>query len=169
MKILLKVLGVLTVMIALLVSSVAVVRNFRDAKDVVEIEKTSAQFDQMRGLTQAMSEGAGSEMEDPFSEVDSLIKKMPSSKTFYAAGIIIAIITLLNLVTGVFLFIPSKKTTTLLFVTVILLSIISIVVSPEIDSSLTRGAISNRTLAMIVAGFATVSALFPFLLARKKA
>lgn len=171
MKILLRVLGVLTVIISLVISSLGVVRSFRDAEDAKEYEAMMVESKkQLEEYRQQSEQLEGAEKESMLAIVKSgedAMTEIPSASTFTILGVLMVVITLIILLSGVFLFVINPKIANMLFISAILISVIAIVMSPDLGESMT-GGVPNRKLSMIVGGGAFLSALFPFLLARKK-
>jgi len=172
MKIALKIVGVLVVIISLFIGGLGVFRSFRDAKDAKEyheiVAKSQKQLSEYRQQSEQMEEGYEKEsLLEIIKAGEDAIIDIPSPGTFTFIGVLMVILTLVVLLSGIFLFVSNPKIANILFTLAILVSIIAIVISPNIDGGVS-GGISNRKLGIIVGAAATLSALFPFLLARKK-
>lgn len=171
MKIVLKVLGLLVVVISLFLGSLGVFRNFRDAKDAKEYQVLMAdsqkQLDEYRKQSEQLEGYEKESMLEIIKSGEEAMIEIPSPGVFNTVGILMAVLTLISVIAAVFLFVIKPKVANMLFITAILISVIAIFVSPDIDGGMS-GGISNRKLSMIVAAGAFLSTLFPFLLARSK-
>ena len=171
MKIVLRVLGLITVVVTLLICSLGAIRNFADAEDVGALESemaaSKAQIDAMMKESEQM--GASSpETLAAVKEAQDAMNSIPSKSTFTAAGSILAVLALISIVCAIFLFVYNPKVATLLLVLTVILSITVIVISPSIEGGITSGA-TNRALAIAGAIPAFLTALFTFLANRKTA
>lgn len=171
MKIALKVVGVLVVIISLCIGGLGVFRSFRDAKDAKEyqvmVQESQKQLDEYRKQSEQLEGYEKESMLEIIKSGEDAIIDIPSPGTFTFIGVLMVVLTLVVLLSGVFLFVSNPKIANILFALAILISIVAVVISPDIDGGIS-GGVSNRKLGIIVGIAASLSALFPFLLARSK-
>lgn len=168
MKTLLRVFGVILVLAALVISSLGVVRNFRDAEDVAEYENPmNSEITELKAQAELLTGESKAAVLDSIKQAEDILKDIPSKSTFTFVGVLMVVLVLTSLVSGVLLFVVREKTAKIILAVTIVAALIAIVISPNIGGGLTGGA-SNRTVAMIAAVPAFLSALFAFLISRMK-
>jgi len=171
MKTLLRVFGVILVLVALVVSSLGVVRNFRDAEDAAEYENTMSQgnleIKELKAQAELLTGESKAAALDSIKQAEDILKDIPSKNTFTFIGVLMVVLVLTSLVSAVLLFVVREKAAKIILAITIVSALIAIVISPNIGGGLTGGA-SNRTVAMIAAVPAFLSALFAFLISRMK-
>jgi len=172
MKIVFKVLGVLTVVVALLICSLGAVRNLADAEDVeafeTEMAESRAQIETLKQESGLMDGDAKASMDESIRAAEDAMGSIPPKSAFTTAGILLAVLALLSIVCGVFLFVHNPKIGMGLSVLMIILAIVAVIVSPSLEGGLTSGA-SNRAIAIAAGVPVALSAIFLFLLSRQKA
>lgn len=166
MKILLKVLGTLFAVVALVVCLGGVIRNLSDAAASDYLESGKAELEQLQESMQELG-GDGGEMEQAFQELDETANSIPSKGEFQAACAMMAILGIFSLALIVFQYTGSVKATGIVLALTLLTAILAIMLSPVVPETLT-GGISNRKLAVIAAVPAIAAAITAFLSARMK-
>ena len=172
MKTLLKVLGVIIAVIALVISSLGVVRNFRDAEDAAAYESSMSQgkseMDEYRKQSEQLTGEAKEQMLQMIQEGEDLLAQLPSKNTFTSIGVLMVVLALTSLISAVLLFASKQKPATIILVITVVAALIAIAISPSIDGGFS-GAASNRAVSIAAAIPAFLTALFAFLISRMKA
>jgi hypothetical protein len=167
MKIVLRIFGILAVIVAVGMGTLGVVRNFRDAADAKEFEASLGETQkEITQLKEQVKQATGEEADyinEQIKDAEDVLSQMPSSGAFTFAGILVGALALVSLVSAVFLFKKGQKKAVIILGATVVLSLLAIVISPDIDGGLT-GGMSNRSIAYIVSVPAVLVALFAFLL-----
>ncbi|WP_146185878.1 hypothetical protein [Flavobacterium album] len=169
MRILMRILGIIAVLAALGMGSLGVVRNFKEAKEMQSspevLEQAHAELDSMKEQVKQLSGVEADEMNDQIADLEKMLD-LPSAGTFTFIGILMAVLALVSLVAGVFLFKPGHKIATILLGTAIVAGLIAIFLSPGNSSE--YGPASLRTLSTIVTIPAVLATFFAFVMRNGK-
>ncbi|AWH84764.1 hypothetical protein HYN59_06340 [Flavobacterium album] len=149
--------------------SLGVVRNFKEAKEMQSspevLEQAHAELDSMKEQVKQLSGVEADEMNDQIADLEKMLD-LPSAGTFTFIGILMAVLALVSLVAGVFLFKPGHKIATILLGTAIVAGLIAIFLSPGNSSE--YGPASLRTLSTIVTIPAVLATFFAFVMRNGK-
>lgn len=154
MKIVIRIVGVIAVLMAVLTCGLGTVRNFNDADAVSKYEKESASLkEKMKGLDANTSKLFDKAVDSTLK--DAGIDKLPSKGTFQTVGIALALLVVLSIAAGIFTFLPKPKPSTILVGIIIILSIIALSMSPSFAKTGMFAKASNFNVAL----YATIPAL----------
>ncbi len=163
MRILMRILGIIAVIAAVGMGTLGVIRNFGDAKDAKEsapmVEQAKKDLEVMKENVKQLSGLEADNMNTEIADMEELLN-IASPGTYTIIGILMAILALISLISAVFLFKPGHKNAVILLGAAVVASLVAIVLSPDFSSK--YGAMSNRTLAIVVAVPAVLAALFAF-------
>ena len=163
MRILMRILGIIAVIVAVGMGTLGVVRNFGDAKDAKEsaplVEQAKKELETMKENVKQLSGVEADAMNSEIADMEEMMD-IASPGTYTTLGILMALLALTSLISAVFLFKAGGKTTAMILGATLVISLASIVLSPDFSSK--YGAMSNRTVAIIVAVPALLAALFAF-------
>jgi uncharacterized membrane protein YedE/YeeE len=165
MKILVKVLGVIAVLVALLLASLGIIRNFGDASDAStpeytqQMEQAKEMMNQVSGLVgEENMEAVGEEM----NKAKALMENMPSAGTFTMLGVLNIVMLLIALVSGVLLFVMRPKIAMMCLAGSIIVFAVIYFMSPDLDLG-PYGPASPKTIALMVGIPVVISAAFAFI------
>ena len=165
MRILLRILGIIAVLAAVGMGALSVNRNFEDAKDAKEMAPQFEQYRKdvadMKEQVKALSGEEATAMNEEIEKAEKMLD-IPSPGTFTLIGILMAVLALVSLVSGIFLFKPGRKIAVMLLGVAIIAGLAAIVISPNISTE--YGPASNRMLSIIVTIPAVLAAFFAFIL-----
>jgi hypothetical protein len=165
MKILFRILGIIAVIAAVGIGTLGVIRNFKEAKEMKQapefFEQARAEVATMKEQAKQLSGPEADEMNKNIAEAEEILN-IPSAGTFTFIGILMAVLALISLISGVFLFKPGHKITVVLLGAAIVAGAVAIFLSPGNSSE--YGPASLRTLSTIVTIPAVLAALFAFIL-----
>lgn len=163
MRILMRILGIIAVIVAVGMGTLGVVRSFGDAKDAKEaapmIEQAKKELETMKENVKQLSGLEADAMNSEIADMEEMMD-IASPGTYTTIGILFVILALTSLISAVFLFKAGGKTALMVLGATVAVSLIAIVLSPDFSSK--YGAMSNRTIAIIVAVPAILAALFAF-------
>ncbi len=170
MKTLLKVLGILALLAALVTCGLSITRNMKDANDSKDLGGKKAELTKSITEIKAMMDGAldGSTkagFEAELKKATDMMEKIPSTNTFYAMAGIIVLMLLISLYCGVLFFKNNTKTSTLLLVVSIILFVALYFISPDIETG-EYGPAAPRKLALACGIPVALCALFAFLISK---
>jgi uncharacterized protein YacL len=170
MKTLLKVLGILAVLAALVTCGISITRNMNDANDSkslggkrAELTKSVADLKAMMDSTLDGATKAGFEAE--LKTATDMMEKIPSTNTFYAMAGIIVLMLIIALYSAVLFFKNNTKTATMLLAAGVVLFLVLYFISPDIKTG-EYGPAAPRSLALACGIPVVLSALFAFLISR---
>jgi len=166
MKILLKVLGTIFAVVALLVCLGGVIRNMSDAEATDYLASGQAELEQLQESLKELG-GNSDQMDKAFQADEETASVLPSKGEFQTAGAMMAIMGVLSLALIIFQYTGNLKTNGILLALTLITGILAIVLSPVVPETLT-GGISNKTLAIIAVVPAIAAAITAFLVARMK-
>jgi hypothetical protein len=166
MKILLKVLGTIFAVVALLVCLGGVIRNMSDAAATDYLASGQAELQQLQESLKELG-GNTDQMDQTFLDLEETANGLPSKGEFQTACAMMAIMGAISLALIVFQYTGNAKTNGILLALTLIAGILAIVLSPVVAETLT-GGVSNRTLAVIAVVPAIAAAITAFLTARMK-
>ena len=171
MKILLKVLGTICAVFALLACFGGMIRNFSDASDsdylASDIAAGKAQIEEMRDAAAELGTEYAAELDKSIAELDQTVDSIPMKGAFTTAAWLMVGLGLLSVLLIVFQYVVNQKIATGLLVATLIIGILTIVLSPVVAETLVSG-VSNRKLAYFAAIPAILAAITAFLIARMK-
>ena len=169
MKKLFKIIGILAVIIGLLMSVGAAMRNFDDAGEAseyaTELNKGAAQLETLKEQNKMMDGPEKELMLQDIKNAEQAMKDVPTRNTLLIAGVLCGVLAILLVIIAVLLFKPSNKAT-IIMISTIVVGVALVMISPDPKGSMTSGA-SNRVLAIIAAVPAIVSAICAYMFAKK--
>ncbi|MCW4468168.1 hypothetical protein OGH69_04250 [Flavobacterium sp. MFBS3-15] len=163
MRILMRILGIIAVIVAVGMGTLGVVRNFGDAEDAKEsaamVEQAKKDLETMKENVKQLSGPEADEMNSEIADMEEMMD-IASPGTYTTLGIMMALLALASIVSAVFLFKAGGKTAAMLLGATVVIGLAAIVLSPDFSSK--YGAMSNRSVAIIVTVPAVLAALFAF-------
>lgn len=166
MKILLKVLGTIFAVVALIVSLGGVIRNISDAAATDYLASGQPELQQLQESIKELG-GNTDQMDRTFFDLEEATNSLPSKGEFQTACAMMAIMGAISLTLIVFQYTGNVKTNGILLALTLIAGILAIVLSPVVDETLT-GGVSNRMFAVIAVVPAIAAAITAFLTARMK-
>jgi uncharacterized protein YacL len=170
MKTLLKVLGIIAVLAALVTCGLSITRNMNDANDSkdlggkkAELTKSVTDLKAMMDSTLDGATKAGFEAE--LKKATDMMEKIPSTNTFYAMAGIIVLMLLIALYSAVLFFKNNNKTATMLLIASLVLFVALYFISPDIKTG-ENGPAAQRSLALACGIPVVLCALFAFLISK---
>jgi hypothetical protein len=166
MKILLKVLGTIFAVVALLVCLGGVIRNMSDAEAMDYLASGQAELQQLQESMKDLG-GNSDQMDQAFQSLDETANGLPSKGEFQTAGALMAILGVISLALIVFQYTGNVKINGIVLALTLIVGVLAIMLSPVVPETLT-GGMSNRTIAIIAVVPAIAAAITAFLVARMK-
>jgi hypothetical protein len=166
MKILLKVLGTIFAVVALIVSLGGVIRNISDAAATDYLASGQPELQQLQESLKELG-GNTDQMDQTFFDLEEATISLPSKGEFQTACAMMVIMGAISLALIVFQYTGNVKTNGIMLALALIAGILAIVLSPVVAETLT-GGVSNRKLAVIAVVPAIAAAITAFLTARMK-
>ncbi len=173
MKILVKIVGVLAVLIALLTCSLGSSRNFSDAEEITGFEQKLEKL--KASVKEELKNSNGKQTAEAFEKAladakkSAGIKDLPSKSTFENSAMLIALLMLLSVVAGVFLFLPRLTTSMIILGIAVLASLTLIMIAPDMGEKSRATNVQVAWMGIIPALLATLCAYLNAKLSANKA
>lgn len=151
MKILFKILTVLTVIIALIINAAGFVRNSRDAEKMKEAEGYMAKISESQ-----------KELASQLAKTINKGNDIPSSSGFTTIAVLAIVLLVLVLGAGIYAFMKNPKVSLYLLGGIIILSLISYIMAPVIVDSGKYAPASNHKVALWQGIFSIGGAIFAY-------
>jgi hypothetical protein len=159
MKIAIKIIGVLAVLVAFLTCSLGASRNFEDAEEVSEFEK------KLENLKAEIRKANSNQTTEAFEKAvasakkEARIKDLPSKSVFENSAMLIALLLVLSMASGVFLFLPRVTVSMAILGLTILASVALLMIAPDMGE---KSRATNVQVAYIASLPALLAALLAF-------
>ena len=167
MKTVLRIFGIIIIVISLVTCSLSIYRAQLDKEDVVtamsganeQLAKYKEQAQSMTGETKAM-------LDEEIAKAEKQIQEQPSASTYLIIQIFLAVLLVLALAFGVFLFRPNLKLVTQLLGAAVIVTVVTYFMSPDIARG-PYGGMESRTAALISGIPVVIVGLFALLVAKR--
>ncbi|MFP9113141.1 hypothetical protein ACLI1A_04320 [Flavobacterium sp. RHBU_3] len=170
MKIFLRIIGVITLLVALLFTSVAIVLSYKDAEEAAKLqperEAAVKQIETMKEIEKGLSGVTKAEATAKIEDMQKAVDEVPSPGLLNGLMCMFVVLGLLTLVAAVCMFIPRLKMATILLAGVALISIIAYTISPSLHDGIYSSKMNNPTAALVAGVPSIFVALFNFIIAK---
>jgi hypothetical protein len=167
MKILFRILGVITLIATLGLTGLSVVRSSDDAKEAGESKEIIAgmksQIDELKKMSAQLTGESKISNDASIKEAEGLMNAILPASTYQMLANIYIVMILVAIIAGIFLFLVKKKGSMIVFALAIILAIAAISMSPSFDLG---SKLSSRGVAYMASIPVVLTALFAFLIGR---
>lgn len=170
MKSVLRIFGILAILIALVTCGMSIYRTGLDKEDLAEGKRERAeaqkQVAMLKEMAKTMTGESKVKMDNKIAEAEAAINSVPSASTYTIVQGLIAVLLVLAMVFGVFLFRTNLKLSQQLLIASMVLLVVTYLVSPDFKRSGYSG-MACRSLALLSAIPVVIAGLCAYLAAQR--
>lgn len=170
MKIVLRIFGILAIVIALVTCGMSIYRTGLDKEELAEgqteLAEAQKQLTTLKEMAKTMTGESKVEMDKKVAEAEAAINSIPSATTYTIIQVLIAVLLVLALAFGVFLFRTNLKVSQQLLIASVVLLIAAYFISPDLKRGEYSG-MASRTLALVSGIPVVIAGLCAFLVAKR--
>jgi flagellar basal body-associated protein FliL len=169
MKIVARIFGIISILIAVLFCSLSFYRAEQDKKETEEeLVQAHKQLDEFRENVKTTEGETKTYLEGQIAQAEKIIADQPQASNYLIVQIFLGVLIALALVFAILLFGKNPKLTTQLLLAAVVVTFIVYFASPDIERGKYSG-LDSRTLALMSGIPVIVSGLWALLAARKSA